>query len=82
MPPQHARGRCYNGLAKHGYDHRRRPTRAATPGEQLLPRAHRAISNPKAWMHSTHCCVSPEHLPQRHHRPRRLTAAWSEPGTH
>ncbi|MGH2963672.1 MAG: IS1595 family transposase [Solirubrobacterales bacterium] len=52
----------YRGLAKN-YDHRRRPQTSAAPGEQLLPRAHRAISNLKAWMHGTHRGVSPEHLP-------------------
>lgn len=53
----------YRVLAKHGYDHRRRPQGTAAPGEQLLPRAHRAISNLKAWMHGTHRGVSDEHLP-------------------
>jgi hypothetical protein len=53
----------YRTLATHGYDHRPRPQRSAGPGEQLLPRAHRAISNLKAWMHGTHRGVSPEHLP-------------------
>jgi hypothetical protein len=53
----------YRALAKHGYDHRRRSQSDAGPGEQLLPRAHRAISNLKAWMHGTHRGVSPEHLP-------------------
>ena len=53
----------YRALAKHGYDHRRRPQHTAAPGEQLLPRAHRAISNLKAWMHGTHRGVSEEHLP-------------------
>jgi len=52
----------YRVLAKHGYDHRRRPQDSAAPGEQLLPRAHRAISNLKAWMHGTHRGVSDEHL--------------------
>ncbi|MCA1681928.1 MAG: IS1595 family transposase, partial [Actinobacteria bacterium] len=52
----------YRALAKHGYDHRRQTQTAAAPGEQLLPRAHRAISNLKAWMHGTHRGVSPEHL--------------------
>ena len=50
-------------LAKHGYENHRRTQTAAAPGEQLLPRAHRAISNLKAWMHGTHRGVSPEHLP-------------------
>jgi hypothetical protein len=34
----------YSVLAKHGYDHRRRPQDTAAPGKQLLPRAHHAIS--------------------------------------
>jgi hypothetical protein len=51
----------YRILAKHGYDHRRRPQGTAAPGEQLLPRAHRAISNLKAWMHGTHRGVGDEH---------------------
>ena len=52
----------YAGLAKAGYDHRPRSQRAE-PGEKLLPRAHRAVSNLKAWMHGTHRGVSNEHLP-------------------
>jgi transposase-like protein len=52
----------YRVLTKHGYDHRRRVQQNAQPGEQLLPRAHRAISNLKAWMHGTHRGVSDEHL--------------------
>jgi hypothetical protein len=52
----------YNGLTKLGYDHRPRSQRAE-PGEQLLPRAHRAGSNLKAWLHGTHRWASPEHLP-------------------
>jgi transposase-like protein len=53
----------YRVLTEQGYDHRRRPQTKAAAGEQLLPRAHRAISNLKAWMHGTHRGVSPEHLP-------------------
>jgi hypothetical protein len=53
----------YAGLAGLGYEHRRRSQRAAAPGEQLLPRAHRAVSNFKAWLHGTHRKTSPEHLP-------------------
>lgn len=53
----------YRSLAKHGYDHRRLTQSAAAPGEQLLPRAHRAISNLKAWLHGTHRHVSDQHLP-------------------
>jgi transposase-like protein len=52
----------YRVLVKHGYDHRRRVQQSAGPGEQLLPRAHRAISNLKAWVHGTHRGVSDEHL--------------------
>jgi hypothetical protein len=47
---------------KHGYDHRRRPQDTARPGEQLLPRAHRAISNLKAWIYGTHRGVGDKHL--------------------
>jgi transposase-like protein len=53
----------YRALAKHGYDHRARRQGSAAPGEELLPRAHRAISNLKAWMHGTHRGVSDAHLP-------------------
>jgi transposase-like protein len=53
----------YLGLAKLGYEHRPRKQTAAVPGEQLLPRVHRAISNLKAWMHGTHRGVSNAHLP-------------------
>jgi transposase-like protein len=53
----------YSGLGKLGYKHRPRSQRATPPGEQLLPRAHRAVSNLKAWMHGTHRGVSDEHLP-------------------
>jgi len=53
----------YNGLDGLGYDHRPRSQRAAAPGEQLLPRAHRAVSNLKAWMIGTHRWASEEQLP-------------------
>jgi transposase-like protein len=73
----------YDGLAGLGYHHRRRPKASAAPGEQLLPRAHRAISNLKAWMHGTHRGVSDEHLPVyldefvfRHNRRRTPMAAF------
>lgn len=55
--------RSYLGLRKLGYDHRPRDQKAAAPGEQLLPRADRAVSNFKAWMLGTHRDVSREHLP-------------------
>ncbi len=53
----------YKTLARHGYDHRRRPQSAAASDEQLLPRAHRAVSNLKAWIDGTHRGVSDQHLP-------------------
>jgi hypothetical protein len=37
----------YAGLGALGYEHRRRSQRSAPVGEQLLPRAHRAVSNPQ-----------------------------------
>ena len=56
--------RGYWGLSKAGYDDRPRSQRASGVGEEpYLPRAHRAISNLKAWMHGTHRGVSNEHLP-------------------
>jgi transposase-like protein len=73
----------YNGLRALGYEHRPRSQRGAPVGEQLLPRAHRAVSNFKAWMHGTHRDVSPEHLPVyldeyvfRHNRRRTPMAAF------
>jgi len=54
---------AYKALAKLDYEHRPLSQRAAAPGEQLLPRAHRAVSNLKAWMHGTHRGVSDQHLP-------------------
>ena len=53
----------YRGLREAGFDHRPRSQRTAPVGEQLLPRAHRAVSNLKAWLHGTHRSASPEHLP-------------------
>jgi hypothetical protein len=53
----------YNGLTGAGYDHRPRSQRASAPGtEPYLPRAHRAVSNLKAWMHGTHRGVGDPHL--------------------
>lgn len=52
----------YNGLPKLGYDHRPRKVASVEPGEELLPRVHRAVSNLKAWMHGTHRGVSDAHL--------------------
>jgi transposase-like protein len=74
---------AYQGLGRLGYAHRPRIQRTAPPGEQLLPRAHRAISNLKAWMHGTHRSVSDPHLPVyldeyvfRHNRRRTPMAAF------
>jgi hypothetical protein len=73
---------AYNGLSKLGYDHRARSQRAE-PGEQLLPRAHRAASNLKAWLHGTHRGVGDPHLQVyldeyvfRHNRRRTPMAAF------
>jgi hypothetical protein len=62
----------YAGLKAAGFDHRvhRQLTdhrvngrKVAHPDRQfVLPRAHRAISNPKTWLQGTHHGVSPEHL--------------------
>jgi ISXO2-like transposase domain/Transposase zinc-ribbon domain len=76
--------RGYNGLAKAGYDHRPRSQRATPAGaEPYLPRAHRAISNLKAWMHGTHRGVGDPHLQVyldefvfRHNRRRTPMAAF------
>ena len=54
----------YIHLAKDGYDHRPRSQRRAKregDTEPVMPRAHQAISNLKAWQHGTHRWVSPEH---------------------
>src|ERR1035437_5493406 len=53
----------YAKLTDAGYDHRPRLQRRDHPDAQkLLPRAHRAASNLKTWLHGTHRGVSPEHL--------------------
>lgn len=54
----------YKPLAQAGYDHRpRSQLKAKREGdtEPVMPRAHRAISNLKAWQHGTHRWVSREH---------------------
>jgi transposase-like protein len=74
----------YNGLAAAGYRHDRRSQLAADIGEEpFLPRAHRAISNLKAWMLGTHRGVSKDHLAVyldefvfRHNRRRTPMAAF------
>ena len=58
----HRRWPSYNCLDKLGYQHHKRSQRQNTTGELLLPRAHRAVSNLKAWMHGTHRSVSDPHL--------------------
>ncbi len=76
--------RGYQGIAGAGYDHRPRLQRRDHPDAQkLLPRAHRAASNLKAWLQGTHRGVSPEHLPVyldefvfRHNRRRTPMAAF------
>ncbi len=74
---------AYQRIAKLGYEHRPLVARTAAPGEQMLPRAHRAVSNLKAWMHGTHRGVSDEHLSVyldefvfRHNRRRTPMAAF------
>jgi hypothetical protein len=73
----------YNGLAKEGYRHLPRSQRAAVGEEPYLPRAHRAISNLKAWMLGTHRGVGDSHLQAyldeyvfRHNRRRTPMAAF------
>ncbi len=74
----------YTGLTEAGYDHRPRSQRQAPAGsEPYLPRAHRAISNLKAWMHGTHRGVGDPHLRVyldeyvfRHNRRRTPMAAF------
>lgn len=75
--------RGYLPLTKAGYDHRRRSQRAAVGEEPFLPRAHRATSNLKAWLHGTHRGVSRRHLQVyldeftfRHNRRRTPMAAF------
>lgn len=73
----------YRRLDRLGYDHRPSSQRPAAPGEWLLPRAHRSISNLKAWLHGTHRDVSRVHLQVyldefvfRHNRRRTPMAAF------
>jgi hypothetical protein len=75
--------RGYLGLSKLGYEHRPREQQTVAPREHLLPRAHRAVSNLKAWMHGTHRGVGDEHPPVyldeyvfRHNRRHRPMAAF------
>ena len=75
--------RGYWPLKREGYDHRSRVQRTAPAGQWLLPRAHRAISNLKTWLHGTHRGVSEDHLQVyldefvfRHNRRRTPMAAF------
>ena len=52
----------YAGLKKAGYKHRVRPMKGANDPSKVLPHAHRAVSNLKAWLLGTHHGVSPKHL--------------------
>jgi transposase-like protein len=56
----------YRALARHGYNHQPRSQRASRRAggdtDEILPRAHRAISNLKTWLAGTHRGVSGEHL--------------------
>jgi transposase-like protein len=73
----------YLRLTRYGFEHRRRSQRAGLGEEPFLPRAHRAISNLKAWLHGTHRAASGKHLPVyldeftfRHNRRRTPMAAF------
>jgi transposase-like protein len=73
---------AYRVLGALGYRHHRR-SQMGQPGQQLLPRAHRAVSNLKAWMHGTHRGVGDPHLQVyldeyvfRHNRRRTPMAAF------
>lgn len=53
----------YQGIAGLGYDHR--PIKQhwrLEDRKEILPRAHRAISNLKTWLQGTHRGASPKHL--------------------
>ncbi|MDN5704530.1 MAG: transposase [Yaniella sp.] len=55
---------AYRRIAVHGYEHRPRSqlkVKREGDTESVMPRAHQAISNLKAWHHGTHRWVSPEH---------------------
>ena len=74
---------AYRRLSRLGYDHRRSSQRQSPAGDWLLPRAHRSLSNLKAWLHGTHRDVSREHLQVyldefvfRHNRRRTPMAAF------
>jgi transposase-like protein len=52
----------YRPLGRAGFDHRPIRRVAVLGQEPYLPRAHRAISNLKAWLHGTHRWTSRQHL--------------------
>ena len=56
-------GPGYHRLPELGYEHSPLSQNAGEAGEEpYLPRAHRAISNLKAWLHGTHRHASRAHL--------------------
>jgi hypothetical protein len=61
--------RGYLGLSAAGFEHRRWSDGSDAPGDEpLLPRAHRAVSNLKAWLHgnpSRQLPAPPAGLPRR-----------------
>lgn len=72
----------YGRLSSLGFEHRARRKRDAPP-EQMLPLAHRTISNLKTWLQGTHHGVAAEHLPAyldefvfRHNRRRTPLAGF------
>jgi hypothetical protein len=52
----------YNGLTALGFEHSPMVQSSEAGEEPYLPRAHRAISNLKAWLHGTHRRASRNHL--------------------
>lgn len=77
--------RGYNGLGDAGYDHRpiKQHWDDLERRREILPRAHRAISNLKTWLHGTHRGASAKHLQVyldefafRHNRRRTPMAAF------
>ena len=76
----------YKSLPRHGFEHRpKNQSQAKRDGdaETILPRAHLAISNLKAWRHGTHRWASKEHAQVyldeyvfRHNRRRTPMAAF------
>ena len=80
----------YNVLTELGYEHSPMVQNGAEAGhEPYLPRAHRAISNLKAWLNGTHRRASPRHLQayldefvfRQPHTPRSRRCSASAPDT-